>query len=380
MNKKTILFCLLLFIILISGCTQTSTSDPMHTSPAPAMPSLELNTSPNPAPENSIVTATIKLTDARKLPLANEIVYINLTRTFDRVQIIDNMVHGNKNTTVIPYQLKTDENGEAKLDINIPPVSWHEGVFKVYSTQIEINVFWKNTTSSYSISTQQVLSSYKTGPPAQIESLWLWGGCISRVNENCNLIATLNPAIDLSDFYGQSLDYKGTLNNAGPINLKIIQGKDIASLSTQNLYTNYVGQAFANLIATKSGVVVVQATYQNFTTTANATFIPSQIPLLPPEPYVLTVNANPNPAASGNNVTITAKLTQNGLPLSNQQITFYMVSSTNIVGSTPGLSGAFSHTDSNGEASAVLKALRAGEDKVAAIWEDYSNMVTVKYK
>ena len=160
---------ILICIALISGCTQQNISaGPMHSTPAPPMPSLELNTGPNPAPENSIVTATIKLTDARKIPLANEIVYINLTRTFDRVQIIDNMVHGNQNMTTTQYQLKTDGNGEAKLDINIPPVSWHEGVFKVYSTQIEINVFWKNTTSNSYTYTQQVLSSYKTGPPAQI--------------------------------------------------------------------------------------------------------------------------------------------------------------------------------------------------------------------
>jgi hypothetical protein len=377
--KKIILFCCLFIITLFSGCIQQNLgTGPMHTSPAPAMPSLSLSINPNPAPENSKATIIVKFIDAKKANLPNELVYINLTKELTKVQVIDNIVHGGpRNLTITQYQVYTNDKGEAKLDIDIPPVSWHEDQYKVYINGIKVDAYWKNA-SSY-ISQETFLPIIKTGPPAQIESMFFWSRGILKANEKDILTITLNPQMDLSDFYGQSLDYKGTLYNLS-VNVKIIKGSENAYLSSENLYTNIGGQAFVDLIPTNPGVVVIQATYQNLSKIVNDTIIPSQIPLLPPEPYTLTINANPNPATAGNNVTITAKLTQNDIPLQNQQIIFYMMGSTNIVGSTPTLSRSVSYTNSNGEAMTTLYALRAGEDKVATIWGNYSNMITVTYQ
>jgi hypothetical protein len=245
--KKIILFCLLLITTLISGCVQETSIGGL----APPMPRLNVTINSNPVPEGTKVPIIVDLLSSKGEPMPNELIYINLTKEIENRVIVDNMVTVTYNTTIEPYEIYTDTDGNAVLNYDAPLLTSYKSC-----DSITISILWKNSTGSGLISTERNLAIYTTRPTYSIQSFGLNPIAYMPSSNKAYLLATITPRTE-----------GGNLYNLGPINFTIIQESEINSVTA---YTNCVGQADIEFVP-KHGFVEVRATYQNFSDTVNTT-------------------------------------------------------------------------------------------------------------
>jgi hypothetical protein len=242
--KEIILSCLII-ITLISGCIQnnstatpTSTSTPTATSThaAPTGPSLSLTINPNPAMKGTKVPIIVKLLSSKGEPISNELIYINLTREFERLE---------------SQQIYTNTDGNAILNYDTSSIPSDKSC-----DTITISILWRNSTGYGSISTERNLDIYTEGPHS-VQSFSLY-----------NPGVYYNPPPNEAYLYLTATIFgSGNLYNLGPINFTATQGNESNSIIA---YTNCYGQASVKFTA-KPGFVKITATYQNFSKTVNTT-------------------------------------------------------------------------------------------------------------
>jgi|GEM_PF-5487917 len=188
-----------------------------------------------------------------------------------------------------------------------------------------------------------------------------------------NYVLTLSP-LNQSMSNGSTLPFTATLTDNGTtlisgaqINWSVTPGTGNGSLSASNSLTNGSGQATSTLTATRSGGLTLTATLaSNPAISVSTTVVVTPV-------YALSVNAVPSSINNGGTSTVTATLTDNGVPVNGASIVWSITGGTG----NGTFSSSSSATNASGNATTTFTASRSGTVIVQATFSTATAQTTI---